>query len=90
MLKFDATHEYFFHNASMFYCDDHDTLRITNNYEDSILLSGVESKHVNYFIEKYIEYVLKDEALKDVFKKAIKVKQLNENLEDHNHSKDAA
>ena len=29
-------------------------------------------------IEKYIEYVLKDEALKDVFKKAIKVKQLNE------------
>ena len=89
-LTFETTHDYHLNNPSLYYCSDHDTLRVCDNFEDSILLSGVESKHVNYFIEKYIEYVLKDEALKDVFKKAIKVKQLNENLEDHNHSKDAS
>ena len=66
MLKFDATHEYFFHNASMFYCDDHDTLRITNNYEDSILISGVTRKTIDEFINGYNKYVLEKTLDKEV------------------------
>ena len=88
-LTYETTHDYHLNNASLFYCSDHDTLRVCDNWEDSILLSGVTSSDINNFIEKYIEYVLKDEALKDVFKQAIKVKKLNENLENHNHGKDA-
>ena len=42
----------------MFYCDDHDTLRITNNYEDSILISGVTRSDVDEFIKGYKKYVL--------------------------------
>ena len=89
-LTYETTHEYYLKKPSLFYCSEHDTLRVCDNFEDSLLLSNIESKDINDFIEKYIEYVLKDEALKDVFKKAIQVKQLNENLENHNHSKDAA
>ena len=88
-LTYETTHDYHLNNPSQFYCSDHDTLRVCDNFEDSILLSGVESKDINEFIEKYIQYVLKDDQLKDVFKKGVQVKQLNENLENHNHGKDA-
>tara|TARA_R100000458_G_scaffold35562_1_gene32950 strand:+ start:216 stop:497 length:282 start_codon:yes stop_codon:yes gene_type:complete len=89
-LTYETTHEYHLNNASLFYCSEHDTLRVCDNYEDSILLSGVTSKNLNDFIEKYIEYVLKDEDLKDVFKKGVQVKQLNENLENNYNSADSA
>ena len=89
-LTFETTHEYYLKKPSLFYCSEHDTLRVCDNFEDSILLSNIESKDINEFIEKYIQYVLKDDQLKDVFKKGVQVKQLNENLENHNHSKDAA
>ena len=88
-LTFETTHEYYLKKPSLFYCSEHDTLRVCDNFEDSILLSNIESKDINEFIEKYIQYVLKDDQLKDVFKKGVQVKQLNENLENHNHSKDA-
>ena len=86
-LTFETTHEYYLKKPSLFYCSEHDTLRVCDNFEDSILLSNIESKDINEFIEKYIQYVLKDEQLKDVFKKGVQVKQLNENLENHNHGK---
>ena len=89
-LTYETTHDYHLNNASLFYCSEHDTLRVCDNYEDSILLSGVTSKNLNDFIEKYIEYVLKDEDLKDVFKKGVQVKQLNENLENNYNSTDSA
>ena len=89
-LTFETTHEYYLKKPSLFYCSEHDTLRVCDNFEDSILLSNIESKDINEFIEKYIQYVLKDDQLKDVFKKGVQVKQLNENLENHNHGKDAA
>ena len=88
-LTFETTHEYYLKKPSLFYCSEHDTLRVCDNFEDSILLSNIESKDINEFIEKYIQYVLKDDQLKDVFKKGVQVKQLNENLENHNHGKDA-
>ena len=57
-----------FSNASLFYCKDHDCLRVVNDFEDSVLLNGVKREDVNNFIEKYIEYVLEDNELKDAFK----------------------
>ena len=43
----------------MMYCDDHDTLRVCEAFEDSVTLEGITRKDVNYFIEKYFDYVLK-------------------------------
>ena len=89
-LTYESTHEYHFNSASLFYCLDHTTLRVCDSFTDSVLISGVEQDDINDFIEKYMEYVLKDEELVNIFKKSIKYKKLNENLENHNHSKDAA
>ena len=78
MLTFESTHDYQLSNASLFYCDVHDTLRVSDNYSDSVLLSGVTRKDVNYFIEKYFEYVLEqDESteLAKAFKKVTKGKE---------------
>ena len=77
-LTFESTHDYQLSNASLFFCDQHDTLRVCDNYTDSILLSGVERKDVNNFIEKYIEYVLEQDAsteLAKAFKQVTKGKE---------------
>ena len=53
-------------------------MRVSDNYSDSVLLSGVTRKDVNYFIEKYFEYVLEqDESteLAKAFKKVTEGKE---------------
>jgi len=72
-LTYESTHEYHFKDASMFFCQEHDCLRITEGYEDSILINGITEEKVDDFIKFYNKYVKK-----------------NENLENHNHSTDAA
>ena len=78
MLTFEATHEYNLSNPSLFYCDTHATLRVCDNFTDSVLVSGITRKDVNYFIEKYFEYVLEqDESteLAKAFKQVTKGKE---------------
>ena len=72
-LTYESTHEYHFKDANMYFCKEHDCLRITEGYEDSILINGITEEKVDEFIKFYNKYVKK-----------------NENLENHNHSKDAA
>ena len=77
-LRTETTYEYYFSNASLYYCKDHDCLRVCNDYEDSVLLNGVERKDVDNFIEKYIEYVLEQDAstkLAKAFKQVTKGKE---------------
>ena len=71
-LKSETTVEYYFDNAYLYYCKQHDCLRVSNNHDDSVLLSGVEQKDINNFIENYIEYVLEDTDLKEAFKDSVK------------------
>ena len=57
------------------YCADHDTLRISNDFEDSVHLEGIDKDDVNTFIERYFEYVLKQSKsskLVKAFKEATK------------------
>ena len=57
------------------YCGDHETLRITNDFEDSVHLEGVDKDDINTFIERYFEYVLKqskNSKLVKAFKEATK------------------
>ena len=79
-LKSDTTVEYYFDNAYLYYCKQHDCLRCSNNHEDSVLLSGVEQGDIDKFISSYIEYVLEDTDLRDAFKASVK-KQLVKDVE---------
>ena len=57
------------------YCADHDTLRISDDFEDSVHLEGIDKEHIDKFIERYFEYVLKqskNSKLVKTFKEATK------------------
>ena len=74
-MNFDTVHEYHFYNKDndIYYCEDHETLIIASN--------GDNTNRV--MIEGIKPHVIKN------FVTLYNKKQLNENLEDHNHSKDA-
>ena len=59
MLKPELNYHFYMKEAALYYCDDHDTLRVCESFEDSVTLEGITRKDVNFFIEKYFEYVLK-------------------------------
>ena len=71
-LRTETTVEYYFDNAYLYYCKQHDCFRFSNNHEDSVLLNGVTQQDVNNFIQNYIEYVLEDTYLKEEFKASAK------------------
>ena len=72
-LRTETTVEYYLDNAYLFYCKQHECLRVSNNHEDSVLLNGVTSKDVNDFIAHYFEYVLDNDDLKDQFEQSLKL-----------------
>ena len=74
-MNFDTVHEYHFYNGDndMYYCTDHDTLILVNNTDKT-----------NRIMIEGIEM----DTIKS-FVNTMNKKQLNENLEDHNHSTDA-
>jgi hypothetical protein len=79
-LRTETTVEYYFNNAYLYYCKQHDCLRCSDNHEDSVLLNGVKQADVDSFISNYIEYVLEDDNLKDAFKASVK-RQLAKDVE---------
>ena len=82
-LKSDTTVEYYFDNAYFYYCKHHDCLRCSNNHDDSVLLSGVTSENINDFIAGYFEYSLEDEDLKDHFRRALRLKELDKKQKEY-------
>jgi len=50
MLKFETTHEYYIKDPSMYYCADHDVLCLSEDYEDSIRLTGVTEQTIIKFV----------------------------------------
>jgi hypothetical protein len=79
-LRTETTVEYYFDNAYLFYCKQHDCFRFSNNHEDSVLLNGITQADVDSFISNYIEYVIEDTDLKDAYKAAVK-RQLAKEVE---------
>ena len=74
-LKSDTTVEYYFNNAYLYYCKQHDCLRCSNDHEDSVLCNGVTEDRVNNFISNYIGYVLDNDELKEAFDNSLKEKE---------------
>ena len=81
-LRTETTVEYYFDNAYLYYCKQHDCFRVSNNHEDSVLLNGVTQNDVNNFIENYFGYVLDDETMKEYFLERLKSKDEDKMLED--------
>ena len=74
-MNFDTTHEYHFYNKDndMYYCKDHETLIVASNGDNTDRI----------MIEGIKPNVIKNFVI--LYNK----KLLDENLENHNHSKDA-
>ena len=72
-LRTETTVEYYLDNAYLFYCKQHECLRVSNNHEDSILCNGITQDRVNNFISNYIGYVLDNDDLKDQFEQSLKL-----------------
>ena len=64
-LTYESTHEYHFKDANLYFCKEHDCLRITEGYEDSILINGITEEKVDDFIKFYNKYVKKNEHLEN-------------------------
>ena len=81
-LKSETTVEYYFNNPYMYYCKEHECLRVSEHHEDSLLCNGIDRKTMDFFIANYIEYVLEQPELKEAFEQAAKVKVLKECTDD--------
>ena len=82
-LRTETTYEYYFDRAYLFYCKAHNCFRVTDNHEDSVLLNGVTSDNINDFIANYFEYALEDEDLKDHFRRALRLKELDKKQKEY-------
>jgi len=82
-LRSETTVEYYLDSAYLYYCKQHDCFRVSNNHEDSVLFNGVEQDKVNDFIANYFEYALEDVDLKDHFRRALRLKELDEKQKEY-------
>jgi len=82
-LRTETTYEYYFDNAYLYYCNTHNCMRVSDNHEDSVILNGIRSKDVNNFIASYFEYSLEDVDLKDHFRRALRLKELDDKQKEY-------
>ena len=50
MLKFETTHEYYIKDPAVYYCAEHDVLCLSEDYEDSIRINGVDDTTIIKFV----------------------------------------
>ena len=61
-LTFESTHEYYLKNASMYYCEDHDSLMLTQDYEDRLVIAGLKPGTVLKFAQEIVKKSLEKEV----------------------------
>ena len=61
-LDFESTHEYYLKDASMWYCDDHAGLVITQDFEDRVVLTGIKPETVLKFAQEIVKKSLEKEV----------------------------
>ena len=56
MLTFDSCHEYYLGNdPSIYYCDDHEALILTQDHSDRILVNGLSNETMLKFARKLVQ-----------------------------------
>ena len=77
MLTFESTHEYYIGDPCLYYCDTHDSLIISKDHEDRLVISGIDKETMLSFAKKLVQkdleeclakYEDKDADSKDVVK----------------------
>ena len=63
-LSFETTHEYYLKDASMYYCEDHDSLMLTQDYEDRLVIAGLKPGTVLKFAQEIVKKSLEKEVEK--------------------------
>ena len=61
-LSFETTHEYYLKDASMYYCEDHDSLMLTQDYEDRLVIVGLKPGTVLKFAQEIVKKSLEKEV----------------------------
>ena len=61
-LSFETTHEYYLKDASMYYCEDHDSLMLTQDYEDRLVITGLKAGTVLKFAQEVVKKSLENEV----------------------------
>ena len=61
-LSFETTHEYYLKDASMYYCEDHDSLMLTQDYEDRLVITGLKAGTVLKFAQEIVKKSLEKEV----------------------------
>ena len=61
-LSFESTHEYYLRDASMYYCEDHNGLIITQDFEDRVVLTGIKPETVLKFAQEIVKKSLEIEV----------------------------
>ena len=81
MLKFETTHEYYIKDPSMYFCAEHDVLCLSEDYEDSIRLTGVTEQTIIKFVSGLFKHnaelaasLKKEIGLQDITTPSIKAK----------------
>ena len=56
-LTFETTHEYYLHDdVDIHYCEDHNAMMISRDYEDRIIIRGIDKETIEKFIAFYNEH----------------------------------
>ena len=61
-LTFESTHEYYLKDATMYYCEEHSGLVITQDYEDRVVLTGIKPETVLKFAQEIVKKSLEKEV----------------------------
>ena len=64
-LTFETTHEYYLRDADLHYCSEHECLIVTRDYEDKVLLNGLDHNTMLEFAKKLIAKESVTKELKD-------------------------
>ena len=81
-LRPETTYEYRFRDAYLYYCKEHECLRVTDDHEDNVLLGNITQENINDFIECYFKYVIDNDELVEFFKNTLADKKLAKETED--------
>ena len=63
-LTFETTHEYYLRDAHMHYCEDHNGLIVTQDFEDRVVLTGIKPETVLKFAQEIVKKSLEKSSSK--------------------------
>ena len=61
-LDFESPHEYYLKDAHMHYCEDHNGLIITQDFEDRVVLTGIKPETVLKLAKEIVKKSLEKEV----------------------------